>query len=49
MLLGYALPGENRNLFLDILPYDAIEGEHSLLLGHFLDFLDQLFAACPAS
>jgi exodeoxyribonuclease V gamma subunit len=45
MLLGYALPGENRKLFMDILPYDTIEGERALLLGHFLDFLDQLFAA----
>jgi exodeoxyribonuclease V gamma subunit len=44
MLLGYALPGENRRLFLDILPYDAIEGENAQVLGHFLDFLDRLFA-----
>lgn len=45
MLLGYALPGENRHLFLDILPYDAIEGENAQVLGYFLDFLDQLFAS----
>jgi exodeoxyribonuclease V gamma subunit len=45
MLLGYALPGGNRHLFLDILPYDAIEGENAQVLGQFLDFLDRLFAA----
>jgi len=43
MLLGYALPGENRHLFMDMLPYDAIEGEQTKFLGFFLDFLDRLF------
>jgi exodeoxyribonuclease V gamma subunit len=43
MLLGYALPGENRRLFMDMLPYDAIEGEQAEFLGLFLDFLDRLF------
>ena len=43
MLLGYALPGKNKRLFMDILPYDAVEGEQAEFLGFFLNFLDRLF------
>jgi exodeoxyribonuclease V gamma subunit len=44
MLLGYALPVKNSRLFHQRLPYDAIEGEQTDLLGRFLDFLECLFA-----
>jgi exodeoxyribonuclease V gamma subunit len=43
LLLGYALPGQEENLFCGILPYDDIEGGEAVLLGRFLEFLDQLF------
>ena len=43
LLLGYAMPGRNRQLYEGILPYDPIEGDDSIILGKFLDFLDQLF------
>ncbi len=44
LLLGYAMPGEDKRLYNGILPYDHIEGEGALLLGRFLDFTDSLFA-----
>ncbi|MDZ7336310.1 MAG: exodeoxyribonuclease V subunit gamma [candidate division KSB1 bacterium] len=43
LLLGYALPGQGKRMFANILPYDAIEGDDAELLGNFLDFLEQLF------
>jgi len=46
LLLGLAMTGNDRNLFSDILPYDNMEGEDSLLLGRFLDFLACLFQTC---
>ncbi len=46
LLLGLAMTGNDRNLFSDILPYDNMEGEDSLLLGRFLDFLRCLFQTC---
>ena len=45
LLLGYALPGDGERLFMGILPYDAIEGGDSLVLGRFLEFRDALFTA----
>jgi exodeoxyribonuclease V gamma subunit len=45
MLLGYAMPGYGRNTFADILPYDEIEGSGAALLGTFLQFCRDLFAA----
>ncbi|MDD5711200.1 MAG: exodeoxyribonuclease V subunit gamma [Smithellaceae bacterium] len=41
LLLGYALPGENR-LFRGILPYDGVEGNQSLVLGKFVKFIQIL-------
>jgi exodeoxyribonuclease V gamma subunit len=43
LILGYALPGENRMMFQDILPYDHIEGGEVQILGRFLEFVDRLF------
>lgn len=43
MLLGYALPGEQENLFAGILPFDDIEGNDSLVLGQLLEFIEALF------
>lgn len=40
--LGYALAGENKNLFNGILPYDEIEGEQAEIFGRFLDFFESL-------
>ena len=44
LLLGYALPGENKILFDGILPYDAIEGAEAQVLGRLLEFFDRLVA-----
>ncbi len=44
LLLGYAMPGENRIMFDGILPYDHIEGDVAQILGKFLEFLDRLFS-----
>ncbi len=46
LLLGLAMSGNDQNLFSGILPYDNMEGEDSLLLGRFLDFLACLFQTC---
>lgn len=43
LLLGYAMPGRDRNLFCGILPYDHIEGNEVAVLGCFLEFAEQLF------
>ncbi|MBU4100528.1 MAG: exodeoxyribonuclease V subunit gamma [Proteobacteria bacterium] len=43
MLLGYAMPGHERNMFCGILPYDNIEGNEVKILGRFLEFLDRVF------
>jgi len=43
LLLGYALPGDNRRMFSGILPYDHIEGSDVKILGKLLDFLDRIF------
>lgn len=48
LLLGYALPGQERNMFQGILPYDRIEGEEVEVLGKFLDFLDALISVAAA-
>jgi exodeoxyribonuclease V gamma subunit len=44
LLLGYALPGGEERLFGGLLPYDDIEGGESLVLGRFLEFVEELFA-----
>jgi len=38
LLLGYALPGKDKSLFADLLPYDHVEGEQSRVLGSFMDY-----------
>jgi exodeoxyribonuclease V gamma subunit len=43
LLLGYAMPGNDRRMFDGILPYDHIEGSEALVLGRFIAFLQQLF------
>ena len=43
LLLGYAMPGQDENIFAGILPYDHIEGSDTEVLGKFLDFVERLF------
>ncbi|MGE3542117.1 MAG: exodeoxyribonuclease V subunit gamma [Candidatus Tectimicrobiota bacterium] len=33
LLLGYALPGDHRQCFADLLPYEAVEGTEAQILG----------------
>ncbi|MFC1669415.1 exodeoxyribonuclease V subunit gamma, partial [Spirochaetota bacterium] len=42
LLLGYAMPGGDTNMFNDVLPYDNIEGSESLVLGNFINFFNTL-------
>jgi len=44
LLLGYAMPGNEDNLFGGVLPYDHIEGGEASVLGKFLEFTQQLFS-----
>jgi len=44
LLLGYALPGDNRRLHESILPYDEIEGEDAQIAGRLAAFADAVFA-----
>jgi len=48
LILGYALPGQDENMFEGILPYDHIEGSDAAILGKFLDFTEQLFTHVTA-
>jgi exodeoxyribonuclease V gamma subunit len=43
LLLGYALPGEGRDLYRDILPYDEVEGGEARALGQLQGFTEALF------
>jgi exodeoxyribonuclease V gamma subunit len=43
LLLGYALPGNGRRLFQEILPFDPIEGSAAGILGKFVTFAETLF------
>ena len=43
LLLGYAMAGEERTLFHDVLPYDDVEGTAAELLGRLVDFCETLF------
>ncbi len=45
MLLGYAMAGGERNLFVGRLPYDPIEGDSALVLGKLAEFIRVLTAA----
>ena len=44
LLLGYAMTGEERTLFRNVLPYDDVEGTAAELLGCLVDFCEELFA-----
>lgn len=44
MLLGYALPGRDGQIFQGILPYGGIEGSDAAVLGRFTEFAERLFA-----
>jgi exodeoxyribonuclease V gamma subunit len=44
LLLGYAIAGQERKMFGEILPFDEIEGESAVVLGRFAEFLERLFA-----
>ncbi len=45
MLLGFAIyDPDNRIVINDILPYDKIEGNNSIILGKFIEFVETLFA-----
>ncbi|MDY6933756.1 MAG: exodeoxyribonuclease V subunit gamma [Spirochaetota bacterium] len=37
LLLGYAMSGNGESMFMDILPYENIEGSESLILGRFIE------------
>jgi len=44
LLLGYALPSRETEVFHGIRGHDAIEGSDARVIGPFLDFLEQVFA-----
>lgn len=43
LLLGYAMPGDDRTLFGGTLPLDDVEGGGAVLLGQLADFCQALF------
>ena len=43
LLLGYAMPGYQRDMFEGVLPYDNIEGSDISILGNGVEFLDRVF------
>lgn len=45
LLLGYAMPGSGISTFQNVLPYDELEGQQTLLLGRLSEFCEILFAA----
>jgi exodeoxyribonuclease V gamma subunit len=45
LLLGYAMPGQDENLFRGLLPYDEIEGSEAQMLGNLAEFTEMLFNA----
>jgi exodeoxyribonuclease V gamma subunit len=47
MLLGYALPTEEKALFGGILPFDHIEGSDTVTLGNFIGFATRIFELKP--
>jgi exodeoxyribonuclease V gamma subunit len=48
LLLGYALPGDERTLFAGVLPMREVEGALATTLGRFTAFAEALFASVPA-
>ncbi|AKH19873.1 exodeoxyribonuclease V subunit gamma [Sedimenticola thiotaurini] len=47
LLLGYALPGDDEQLFQDLLPCDAVEGSDAQLLAGLYSFVTALFELEP--
>jgi len=45
LLLGYAMPGDNRTLFEGVLPQDDVEGSDAELLGRFVAAMEGIFSA----
>lgn len=43
LLLGYAMPGKSEKIFSGILPYDEMEGGDAMVLGNFIEVVEQLF------
>ena len=43
LLLGFARPGRDHDLYRDTLPYDDVEGSSALLLGRLAELCDTLF------
>lgn len=48
MLLGYAMPGHQRDMFAGVLPFDDIEGSRAELLGRLCAAMDTLFRLVSA-
>ena len=48
LMLGYAMPGGDENMFGGILPYDHIEGSEASVLGRVLEFTELLFTRVTA-
>jgi exodeoxyribonuclease V gamma subunit len=44
LLLGFAMRGNNRTLFEDVLPYDEVEGDGGETLGRFVSAAETIFA-----
>jgi exodeoxyribonuclease V gamma subunit len=44
LLMGYAMPGREENMFAGVLPFDDMEGSETLVLGKFIEFTEQLFS-----
>jgi exodeoxyribonuclease V gamma subunit len=42
LLLGYAMPDENGQLFNDKLPFDDMEGSHAQALGKLVDYINKV-------
>ncbi|MGE0086710.1 MAG: exodeoxyribonuclease V subunit gamma, partial [Desulfococcaceae bacterium] len=44
LFLGYAMRGREEQLFKNILPYDSVEGNQTVIMGHLAEFTDRLFS-----
>jgi exodeoxyribonuclease V gamma subunit len=42
LLLGYAMPGQDRNMFAGLLPCDDVEGDQGRVLGSFMHYFEGL-------
>jgi exodeoxyribonuclease V gamma subunit len=48
LLLGYAMPAKDGEMFSGILPFEGVEGTDAGILGKFLEFIDK-YVACRES